>query len=685
MSLSIAIPTLGRDDVLIRTIRALLSLQPTAAEIIIIDQTDTHDYDTEVQLNSWDQEEKIRWIRIQYKSITRAMNIALRKATTDRVLFLDDDIIPDPDLVMAHINASSSNPEFIIAGRVLQPWHQGKADEEDSPFLFNSLVQMQTNSFMAGNVSIPRRKAIKIGGFDTNFVRVAYHFEAEFSYRWIGSGNKILFEPRALIHHLKANKGGTRSYGNHLTTIKPDHTVGRHYFYLCCNQFHQALIYSIRDIGKSIVTKHHLRNPVWIPISLFAEVLGVFWAIVLFQSGRGTIAEEKENLLIISSHPIQYYSPIYKKLNQIKEYSTSILYLTIPDEKSQALGFQHNFSWDIPLLSGYDYYVSKSQHGKGLRNGFFGIRISKPLADLSRFTTKSKPDTVLITGWHFWGMVQLFLAAKISNIPIILRMDSNALHQRIMILKWLYKLFFSWVDICLAVGTLNSDFYLQYGVDDRRIIKSPHVVDNHFFRDESSNRSQSFQNIRKEWNIPNESFCFLFAGKLQAKKRPFDILNAFKIAYLNSSRSIHLLIVGTGPLEDHCKKHIKNEDLPVSFAGFLNQTEIPSAYAVSDCIILASDERETWGLVINEAMACGLPAIVSNSVGCGSDLVFDDLTGYRYKCSDVFELSNKMIKISSNPQKARSMGKNAQKLLARHYTLEHVAASINLAMRRLNG
>jgi glycosyltransferase involved in cell wall biosynthesis len=65
----------------------------------------------------------------------------------------------------------------------------------------------------------------------------------------------------------------------------------------------------------------------------------------------------------------------------------------------------------------------------------------------------------------------------------------------------------------------------------------------------------------------------------------------------------HLLIVGSGPLERALKNQVTNEGLPVRFTGFLNQTDIPAAYAAADCLVLPSDYSETWGLVVNEAMA----------------------------------------------------------------------------------
>lgn len=685
MKIAIAIPTLGRDDVLITTINELLQLNRRADEIIIVDQSDEHTSETTIQLRNWHHQREIQWIRIQYKSVTHAMNIALRKASSERVLFLDDDIIPDKDIINAHLDCALINPSAIIAGRVLQPWHHGKEDSLEDPFLFNTLDQRQVTSFMGGNVSIPRIEAIRIGGFDTNFVRVAYHFEAEFAHRWISRGYQIVYESKALIHHLKTERGGTRSYGNHLTTVKPDHTVGRHYYYLCRFFLKGGLLRSLRDVGKSTLTKHHLKNPLWIPFTLISEITGLVWALILFSSGRGTITGRDVNLLIISSHPIQYYSPIFCKLDKSKNFKSSVLYLTLPDSRSQSLGFEKNFTWDIPLLKGYNYHVVKSFTGKGLIDGFMGVKLKKPWAEIRRLKATEKPDAVLITGWHFWGMVQLFVALKISNIPIILRMDSNSLRQRTVLMQSIYNLFFSWVDICLTVGKHNRKFCIDSGVASNRIIKSPHVVDNEFFHRKAEEARENYAKIRESWNVPVNAFCFIYAGKLQPKKRPLDLLKAFNEACHITNKKIHLLVVGTGSLEDPCKSYSSKHNLSVSFVGFLNQTIMPKAYAISDCIVLPSDEGETWGLVINEAMACGLPAIVSDNVGCGPDLVTDSITGFRYHCGDIMMLAKYLAYMAENADLSKEMGKNAQRLVQSKYTLDRVAQSIELAMYRLNG
>jgi glycosyltransferase involved in cell wall biosynthesis len=685
MSLSVVIPTYGRDEVLINTIEALLNLDFKADEILIIDQTENHSLRTEDVLERLNKETDILWIRIQFPSITRAMNIGLRKANGERVLFLDDDIVPDPELIRCHRYYGNIYPSSIIAGRVLQPWHKGKADSPNSRFLFNSQVPIEVDSFMGGNFSIPRDTAMGVGGFDTNFVKVAYHFEAEFSYRWRANGGKIRYEPKALIHHLKAERGGTRSYGDHLTTLKPDHAVGRYYYNLCTNSLKRAIIKSIKDLGKSVITKHHLRNPMWIIFTLIAEIKGFIWSVLLYRSGRGLIHSCQPNLLVIASHPIQYNTPIFKALGESVKFNSHVLYLTIPDKKSQSLGFKKEFLWDIPLLEGYEFIKAKSGYGKGLTNGFMGVCVRKPRNEIQRAFNNTKPDVALLTGWHFYGMVQIFFSLVTGNIPVILRMDSNGIKSRSVLNRWIYDRMLSLVRIVLIVGTENRMFCSSRGVKDKQMLLCPHIIDNQFFLERSSRARLERLDICSEWNIPCHSFIFLFAGKLQQKKRPLDLLNAFKQLIQEGLSNVHLLVIGTGELEKECIKYAKEYMLPVTFRGFLNQTEIPKAYGISNCIVLPSGDDETWGLVINEAMISGLPAIVSNKVGCGKDLVKNDLTGFTFECGDIESLKHLLAYMVTNPAKAKAMGENARILIQDKYSIEQVTTSIEEAVTRIHG
>jgi glycosyltransferase involved in cell wall biosynthesis len=278
---SIVIPTLGREEVLLDTLRHLLALAHRAAEILIVDQTPRHEPQTDSALAALDSLGSIRWLRQAEPSIPKAMNRGLLEARQDTVLFLDDDIIPGSSLVRAHYLAHQFNGARLVAGRVIQPWQSDHPSEPGEPFSFNSSRPAWVDEFMGGNFSVARGVAFELGGFDENFVRVAYRFEAEFAHRYRAAGHRISYEPEALINHLKAAGGGTRTFGDHLTTWRPDHAVGAYYHGLRTGNWREFL----SRPSRCVTTRYHLRHPWHVPGTLLAEIAGMCWACCLFIRG----------------------------------------------------------------------------------------------------------------------------------------------------------------------------------------------------------------------------------------------------------------------------------------------------------------------------------------------------------------------------------------------------------------
>jgi GT2 family glycosyltransferase len=282
---SIVIPTLGREAVLLDTLRDLLALQEAAAEILVIDQTPEHEAQTNAALAALDRLGHIRWLREPVPSIPAAMNRGLLEAGQDVVLFLDDDIVPGHALVRSHLAARESTGAHLIAGRVIQPWQSDAPEERIDAFSFNSGRPAWIGEFMGGNFSISRELAIGLGGFDENFVRVAYRFEAEFAHRYCAAGGRIYYAPAAWLRHLKASSGGTRTYGEHQTTWRPDHAVGDYYFALRTGNW--------RTFGqrpfRAVATRYHLRHPWRIPATVLAELTGMLWACALYARGAARL------------------------------------------------------------------------------------------------------------------------------------------------------------------------------------------------------------------------------------------------------------------------------------------------------------------------------------------------------------------------------------------------------------
>lgn len=278
---SVVIPTYQREQVLVETLERLRMARPEPFEILVVDQTSAHARETRDALLRLNGVGAIRWIQQQPPSIPAAMNRGLLEAAGDIVLFLDDDVIPESHLIEAHRRAHEQKGNVIVAGRVLQPWHLRNEEviEYEAPFTRREGTWIE--EFMGGNFSIHRARALALGGFDENFVHAAYRFEAEFAHRHLAKGGLIWYEPAATVRHLHVRAGGTRSHGSHLTTIGPAHAVGAYYFALRTG----GIASCVRRPLRSVLTRHHLRHPWWIPVTLVSELRGLLLARRLNQSG----------------------------------------------------------------------------------------------------------------------------------------------------------------------------------------------------------------------------------------------------------------------------------------------------------------------------------------------------------------------------------------------------------------
>lgn len=304
-SISIIIVTYFRGPYLVDTIRLLQAQQKSHENIYVIDQTPEYSQEIEQQLEKWNQQEVICWHRLSKPSIVNAMNYGLVNANSDIVLFLDDDIIPTEQLVNAHRDAYSDKQICGVVGQVLQPGETATAAQKvrqrtgiykDLEFKFNGSAPAQVENVMGGNLSVDRQTALRAGGFDANFVGVAYRFETEFAKRLVRhSGKKICFEPDASVKHLQAPSGGTRKYGNPLSSASPDHSVGDYYYALRCASGLERYIYMATRAFRAIRTRFHLRHPWWIPVKLVGEFRGILLAKKLASKGPKLISSAHQD------------------------------------------------------------------------------------------------------------------------------------------------------------------------------------------------------------------------------------------------------------------------------------------------------------------------------------------------------------------------------------------------------
>ncbi|HKO56478.1 MAG TPA: glycosyltransferase [Thermoanaerobaculia bacterium] len=279
---TIVVPTYDRAAIVVETVRMLLALDPPAREIIVVDQT----LEETAQLKRWHEEGRIRWVRASPPSIPRAMNKGLELAQTALVLFLDDDVAPIASIVEAHAEVYEDESVAAVVGQCLQPGEEPRhfaepaKEQQGIPDLelhFNHDAPLDVRNVIAMNLSVRRDKALEIGGFDENFVFVAYRFETDFALRLKG---RIRFEPKASVRHLRLATGGTRAYGDHKTSAHPAHSVGDYYFAL--RHAPSFWRYVLDRLRRNVLTRYHATHPWTVPGKVVGEVRGMLLARKLF-------------------------------------------------------------------------------------------------------------------------------------------------------------------------------------------------------------------------------------------------------------------------------------------------------------------------------------------------------------------------------------------------------------------
>jgi glycosyltransferase involved in cell wall biosynthesis len=341
----------------------------------------------------------------------------------------------------------------------------------------------------------------------------------------------------------------------------------------------------------------------------------------------------------VASHPIQYQTPLFRDLARHPRVDLTVLFCSDHGAvESTDAGFGKSFRWDIPMLEGYHHeFVPNNSLRAGVDRGFWG-ELNVGLVSRLR---RGRFDAVLVHGYAFASCWLAFLGAKLGGSRLLLRMDSNLTWQRSALKRAIKRLTlpptFGLFDAFLPIGSLNYEYYRAYGVTPLKLVYAPFSVDNAYFQQAAERERPRRNEIRRSLGLPPEVPVALLCGKLIPLKRPFDFLDALKVSSVDPRW--HGLVVGDGALRARCEEHAQ-ANLPgrVAFAGFRNQSELAAMYAAADVLVLSSD-TENWGLVANEAMASGLPVLLSTSVGAAPDLVRQRETGFVFPTGNVAALA----------------------------------------------
>ncbi|WP_053990064.1 glycosyltransferase family 4 protein [Mangrovimonas sp. TPBH4] len=381
-----------------------------------------------------------------------------------------------------------------------------------------------------------------------------------------------------------------------------------------------------------------------------------------------------KKIAIITTHPIQYYAPWFKLLAERQNIKLKVFYTwsqaqdTVKDKT-----FGKTIAWDIPLLEGYEFEfvenVSKDP-GSHHKNGIDCPEL------ISKIETWN-PGAILVFGWYLKSHFKVMRYFK-GKVPIWFRGDSTLLDETSGVKTILRRLYltrvYQHIDKAFYVGAENKRYFKAHGVKERQLVFAPHAIDNSRFADSEINQYEiQALEWRKELGFSEDDIVILFAGKFESKKQPDFLLEAVQKVNLQRETPLKLVLVGHGPLENKLKDLAEN-DRHVTFLPFQNQSKMPILYRLGNIMCLPSKgPGETWGLAVNEAMASGRPVIVSNKVGCTSDLVKHGQNGYVFSYDNEKEIENILIELNS--ERLKELGKHAENYI-RDWNFEKIVEAI---------
>jgi glycosyltransferase involved in cell wall biosynthesis len=366
---------------------------------------------------------------------------------------------------------------------------------------------------------------------------------------------------------------------------------------------------------------------------------------------------------VFATHPIQYHAPLWRKLSGESRLRLKVHYasdFSVRGEIDPDFGVP--VQWDTPLLDGYPYKFLRniSRDPLPANKGFFSVNCPQV-----EEVFQSEPfDAVLVHGYSRLFEWQIFRSVWRHKVPILLRGDNregaglrrNPIFEGIRgaVLRRLYRR----IDVGLAVGSYMRRHFVRNGMEEHRVYDCVHCVDTDQLGVQRDFYRPMRDDLRRRNGIPQDALVLVISGKLIPRKAPLLIADA--IRHMGDSGRVWVLILGDGPLRADVENGFRGVlGRRMLMPGFVNQSEIGRYYAMGDVLVMASS-MESWGLVVNEAMLFGLPAVVTDRFGCREDLVLDGSTGFVYPSGNAAALAAILERLVISPSLVRKMSAAAE-------------------------
>lgn len=351
-------------------------------------------------------------------------------------------------------------------------------------------------------------------------------------------------------------------------------------------------------------------------------------------------------LLYIVSHPIQYQAPLLRRIAAEPGIDLHVLF-----ESGHSLGrffdpgFGRTIAWDCDVSHGYAWSV--------LQRADEALRFA------------GQADAVWLHGWDSRIRLNILAARRRIGRPILMRGENNdvSMPDGIGPRRFVKRRFLNWAfarcDRFLCIGSDNRAYYRQRGIAEQRLFDVPYAVDNGYFRARAAEAAAGRDEFRTALGIAPGRPVVLYAGKLQPRKHPLVLLDAFRRLDRAALGNPVLIYVGEGEQSQALADAAAPLGECVRILGFRNQSELPAFYELADIFVLASS-REPWGLAVNEAMNCGTAVITSTECGCAADLITPD-TGRVVPPGQAAPLAGALSALLADRPRLETMGRAASR------------------------
>lgn len=358
----------------------------------------------------------------------------------------------------------------------------------------------------------------------------------------------------------------------------------------------------------------------------------------------------KWRLVIVTEIIAPYRIPVFNALAAQREIDLHVIFLSETDRSLR--------DWDVHKEEiNFPYQVLPSFRK---RIGKYNILLNW---GLSRNVPLETADAILCGGYNYLASWELAWRARRKRIPLLMWVESTAYDKRgkHAPVEFFKRRILKSCNAFVVPGKRSRDYLHGFDVDDTRIFCAPNAVDNEFFLRTSKPLQNNGIQVRCANLLPER--YFLFAGRLVAAKGVFDLLAAYGRLSSETRSRYGLVFAGAGEAECELRERAKNiSPGTVSFPGFAQRDRLATLYGLADILVFPT-HTDTWGLVVNEGMACGLPVICSNAAGCVSDLV-DCENGAVFSAGDVEQMAASMERLAADSVLRLRMGEASQARIA---------------------